>query len=155
MLCLLHMHLQVRLMRVVLLVKLLARGELFPRSSSRLLSVSSLYLISLVFSALATINLLACVWYATGSKSHQQVTWMDDAGGRDISGDPKWVKYLAAVYFTVRWGRSHSMNTVRMHTVCCMLCAACYEAAYCHTLKLACTLRFSAEFAHAPYAAVV
>jgi hypothetical protein len=45
---------QVRLLRVVRLVKLLARGELFPHSSSRYMTVSGWYMLSLCFCAAAT-----------------------------------------------------------------------------------------------------
>lgn len=90
--------LQVRLVRVVHLVRVLAQCNLFPHSSSRLMSVGSWYLLSLVFAACATINLLACVWYATGLMRNSE-TWMTsmvDEGARKAD------LYLAAVYFTVR-----------------------------------------------------
>jgi hypothetical protein len=71
------------------------------------MTVGSWYMLSLIFCAAATINLLACVWYAAaysgdgwGAKD-DGVTWLSDVGGRDLNDAPKIVKYLAALYFTV------------------------------------------------------
>jgi hypothetical protein len=104
--------LQVRLLRVIRLVKLLARGELFPNSSSRYVTVSSWYMLSLCFCAAATINLLACIWYAAASSgdTEEKVTWLSSVGGRDLNDAPKIVKYLMAVYYTVSLGGKLSVS---------------------------------------------
>jgi hypothetical protein len=109
------MCVQVRLLRVVRLVKLLARGELFPHSSSRYMTVSGWYMLSLCFCAAATINLLACIWYATAKSGsgwgdgNETDSWLSSVGGRDLTGAPKMVKYLTAVYFTVSLGGNFSL----------------------------------------------
>jgi hypothetical protein len=101
---------QVRLLRVLRLVKLLAGGELFPHSSSRYMTVSGWYMLSLCFCAAATINLLACIWYATAKSGSgwgdgdESDSWLSSVGGRDLTDAPKMVKYLMAVYFTVSLG---------------------------------------------------
>ncbi|GBF92849.1 hypothetical protein Rsub_05468 [Raphidocelis subcapitata] len=90
-----------RLVRVASIVRALARGQLTPQSSSRLMSASGWYLFSVVYCAAVVINCFAAMWYLVARIGGPASSWLAAAGDRDLSNADLARRYLAALYFTV------------------------------------------------------
>lgn len=122
--------LQARLVRVVDLVKHLARGQLLPHSSRSMMLVGSWYLLSLCYCGLVSVNLLGCVWYLAGTIDSAEGSWLESVGGRDMLAAPIWDRCECAACAVSGW-RADSMpctNTeqhVRCSAACCDCCRLC------------------------------
>ncbi|KAG1658435.1 hypothetical protein FOA52_009856 [Chlamydomonas sp. UWO 241] len=67
-------------------------------------SIRSVYLFGMCYAAIVLINLLACIWWFTGSASSTNVaeTWPHNAGGLgDVLDSSNAVQYITSMYYVV------------------------------------------------------
>lgn len=111
---LLYVVRMLRLVRVIHVVKELARGQLAAMSTGSFVSAQTAYLISLTYCTAVSMNFLACMWYATAYFSagndiqKLEESWVGHAGGLGNLAEPGtgvWKRYMAALYFAVSGGQ--------------------------------------------------